>query len=55
MDKIYLFYKEFHDLRQGGYVFIVVCLSVSNSAQKLPNGFAYNFKGRLAMDQRTND
>jgi len=26
--------------RQGGYVFVVVCLSVSNFAQKLPNRFA---------------
>jgi len=30
-------------LRQGGYVFVVVCLFVSNFAQKLPNGFACNF------------
>jgi len=33
-----------HYLHQGGYVIIVVCLSVflfaSNFAQKLPNGFA---------------
>jgi len=27
-------------LRQGGYVFVVVCLFVSNFAQKLLNGFA---------------
>jgi len=27
-------------LRQGVYVFVVVYLSVSNFAQKLPNGFA---------------
>jgi len=26
-------------LHQGGYVFVVVCLSVSNFAQKLWNGF----------------
>jgi len=26
-------------LRQGGYVIVLVCLSVSNFAQKLPNGF----------------
>jgi len=26
--------------RQGGYVIVVFCLSVSNFAQKLPNGFA---------------
>jgi len=30
-------------LRQGGYVFVVVCLSVSNFARKLLNGFALNF------------
>jgi len=37
-------------LRQGGYVLSVfVCLFVSNFAQKLPNGFARNFQGRLAM------
>jgi len=29
-----------HYLRQGGYVIIVVCLSVSNFVQKLGNGFA---------------
>ena len=39
-------------LRQGGYVFVAVylfvcCLFVSNFAQKLPNGFAWNFQGRL--------
>jgi len=27
----------------------VVCLSVSNFAQTLPNGFARNFQGRLAI------
>ena len=27
-------------LRQGGYVIVVLCLSVSKFAQKLPNGFA---------------
>jgi len=27
-------------LCQGGYVFVVVCLFVSNFAQKLTNGFA---------------
>jgi len=46
-------------LRQGGYVIIVVCLFVclfvSNFAQKLPNGFTWNFQGRLAMGQWTND
>ena len=33
---------------QAGYVFVIVCLSVclsvSNFAQKLPNGFARNFR-----------
>ena len=43
--------KNCNDLCQGGYVFIIVCLFVSNFAQKLPNGFASNFQGRLAMDQ----
>ena len=40
-----------HDiyLRQWGYVITVVCLFVSNIVQKLPNGFALNFQGRLAM------
>jgi len=39
-------------LRQGGYVFVVVCLSVCLSVtQNLPNGFAWNFQGRLAMGQ----
>jgi len=47
--------KNCNDLCQGGYVFIIVCLFVSNFAQKLPNGFASNFQGRLAMDQWTND
>jgi len=36
-------------LRQGGYLFVVVCLSVvclsaSNFVQKLPNEFAWNFR-----------
>jgi len=35
-------------LHQGGYVIVVVCLSVclsvSNFAQKLPNGFEWNFQ-----------
>ena len=30
-------------IRQGEYVFVVVCLVVSNFAGKLPNGFAWNF------------
>jgi len=34
----------FYYLREGRYVFIVVCLSVSNFAQKLPNTFAWNFQ-----------
>ena len=50
-----------HYLRQGRYVIviIVVCLfvylHVSNFARKLPNGFACNFQGRLAMGHRTKD
>jgi len=47
--------KRHYYLRQGGYVFVVVCLpvclSVSNFAQKLPNGFAWSFQGRLANDR----
>jgi len=35
-------------LHQGGYVFVVVCLSITNNAQKLPSGFAGNFQVRLA-------
>jgi len=42
-------------LRQRGHVFVVVCLFVSNFAQKLPNGFAWNFHERLAMGQWLND
>jgi len=34
---------------------LFVCLSVSTFAQKRPNGFAWNFQGRLAMGQWTND
>ena len=30
---------------------LFVCLSVRNCAQKLPNGFAWNFQGKLAMGQ----
>jgi len=48
-----------YHLRQGGYVIVVVCLfvclSVINFAQKRPNGFSWNFQGRLAMRQWTND
>jgi len=32
---------------------LFVCLSVGNFAQKLPNGFVWNFQGRLAMGQWT--
>jgi len=32
-----------------------VCLSISNFAQILVNGFAWNFQGRLAVSQWTND
>jgi len=42
-------------LRQEGYVFVNVCLFVSNFVQKLRNRFAWNFQGRLAMHQSTND
>jgi len=35
--------------RQGGYAIVVVCLSVSNFAQKRQNGFLWNFHGRLAV------
>jgi len=45
-------------LRQEGYVIVVclsVCLSVSNFAQKLLHGFAWNFQGRLATGHWTND
>jgi len=31
------------------------CLSISNFVQKLPNGFAWNFQGRLAMGPWTTD
>ena len=49
------YYENLYCLRQGGYVIVVVCLFVSNFAQKLPNGFAWNFQGRLAMSQWTYD
>jgi len=32
-----------------------VCLFASKFAQKFPNGFAWNFKGRLAMGRWTHD
>jgi len=48
MDLLKVYY-----LSQAGYVIVVVCLSVclsvSNFAQKLLNGFARNAQGRLAM------
>jgi len=51
--------SEVYYLCQGGYIMVIVhlfvSLSVSNFAQKLPNGFAWNFQGRLAMGQWTND
>jgi len=41
-------YTHCNYLHHGGYVIVVVCLSVcvyvSNFAQKLPNGFAWNFR-----------
>jgi len=40
---------------QEDYVIIVFCLFVSNFVQKLLNRFAWNFQGRLAMGQWTND
>ena len=49
------YFKRHYYLCQGGYVFVVVCLpvclSVSNFAQKLPNGFAWSIQGTLAYDQ----
>jgi len=60
--KVFTFFLTFH-LRLGGYVIVVICLSVclsvclsiclsvSNVAQKLSNGFALSFQGRLAMGQ----
>jgi len=33
------------------YHCLSVCLSVRNFMQKLPNGFAWNFQGRLAVSQ----
>jgi len=37
------------------FVYLSVCLFVSNVVQKLPNGFAWNCQGRLAMVHYTND
>jgi len=44
-------------LRQGwcNHRCLSICLTVSNFAQKLPNGFAWNFKEMLAMGRWTND
>jgi len=44
----------FTSAREDNIYVFVVCLSVSNFAQKLPNGFARNFPGRLAMGHWTN-
>jgi len=33
------------------FIRLSVCLFLSNFAQKLPNGFAWHFKARLAMGQ----
>ena len=41
--EFYLHHKAlytFYYLHEGGYVIVVVCLSLNNFAQKLPNGFA---------------
>jgi len=46
--------KYFNYLRQGDYGFIVVCLSVSNFVQKLPNRFAWHFQRTLAMNKWLN-
>jgi len=43
---------HYHYFHQWGHV-IIVCLSASNFAQELPNGFAQNFHRRLAMGQQT--
>jgi len=40
--------------KEDTFSVLFVCLSVSNFARKLPNGFAWNFQGRLAMGQWTN-
>jgi len=37
--------------RQEGNVVVVVCLSVSNFVQRLLNGFAWDFQGRLVNEQ----
>jgi len=37
------------------FVCLSVCLSVSNFARKLPNGFAWNFQRSLAMGHWTSD
>jgi len=38
-------------LRQGGYAIVVVSQFLSNFSQKRPNGFAWNFQERLAIEQ----
>jgi len=44
-------FLSYYYLRQRGYVIVVVylfvCLFVSNFAQKLPNGFVWEFSGKL--------
>jgi len=47
--------SHINDLREEGCVIVVVCLSVSNFAQKLSNGFAWDFQRMLAMGQWRND
>jgi len=37
------------DMTSSLFVCLSVCLSVINFAQKLPNGFAWNFQGMLAI------
>ena len=37
-------FETYHYLHQGGYVIVIVCLCVSSFAQKLLNGFAWNFR-----------
>jgi len=38
---------KLHYLRQGGYVFITVCLSVSNFAQKTSQRICMKFSGKV--------
>jgi len=59
---VHTYPKKRHFHLQGGYVIAIVCLSVclslrlfaSNFAQKVLNGFAWNFHGRVATGQWTN-